>query len=417
MDKIKEKSEEYIVKSPSLQPKLPKRFNQSRTLIITIVIAAILIIGVGGYLVTIRRNQTLLKGQNPTFEVHDKENQPNAKINELTWSQGPYKVFYRNNNGIFSQNTDGRNKKLIYKQDPNSFTLDDFYLINSTKKVLALSWRKAVLMNEDGSGKENVLQVSDSQQIYKTRLSPDGQKAIFLVLKTTNTNDIGTSTEEIYLVNLSTKNVEKIQTLQEELKYGRIENIFWYKNNRQIFLITTTPIGANIHTSYIQYSIYDILSKSVKLLYKRQLFTLNRENVKPISNIVDVTQLVTPEPVYGDSSDADGAENSSNISPDKTKIISLHNGNIAVNENEIMHWYNYHLKLNSGYGWPKWLPDNNHFVVVGQPSLFEEVDIRVIEVNTKKVARLDSAYSVKWFGESFDIPGRLDFLLNSSNVL
>ena len=50
----------------------------------------------------------------------------NSDIGELTWTEGPYKIFLSGKDGLYTQYSDGTEKELIYASDnPIQFLLFD----------------------------------------------------------------------------------------------------------------------------------------------------------------------------------------------------------------------------------------------------------------------------------------------------
>lgn len=339
------------------------------------------------------------------IKFQNTENLPNAKLSDLSWQNGVYKIFYVDDNGLNSINTDGTNKKQIYERKTYLPDETEYFLLNSSHKILYTSWTKVVLMNEDGSMQKTLFEISSNNQLVDPRVSADGTKLIVQVLNR-NISDLNTP-YDIFLIDLASGKSSQITNSRNSLHYGHIKNIFWYKDNRKIFLISETPSGADNAVAYAQYSSYDTVTGFVSLIYQRKLITLFDKSIKHTTEIINTSQLVEPEIENSDSwlGNIDGS-----ASPDGSNVATNVNGSVLVNGVAIIPFTHYDPELNRGYGLPTWLPDNNHFVVTGTG------DVRIAEYNTKKTASLVTGFDVKWFNEVQTYPGRLQSLANQDDL-
>lgn len=158
----------------------------------------------------------------PWFDS-DADNPPNAEIKELSWPEGPYKIFYLGD-GLFSQNTDGSEKKLLYKfeqyGDPKQDEVEEYLLLNSTREIVLIGTKQITLLQEDGKNPQTIYELAENQYVGSMRLLPDEQKLVVKLYYDNSQDD----KEEIYLVDL----VEKTATESTNTQgFGLEETLIW----------------------------------------------------------------------------------------------------------------------------------------------------------------------------------------------
>lgn len=339
-------------------------------------------------------------------------NPPNARLEDLNWDKGVFRVFYiddavnlpEGKYKFFSQLSNGQDKKVVYEGNPVS----DFFVIDPQKKLLLITSEQILLMNEDGTNQEVIYPEENSTtlrnyNILKFRLSPDKQKLVFAKQPHSYRGADGKISipNEFYIVDLISKDIRKFDAKKDLLGAILVDEMIWLKNNNEILFRATSYISNR--PTFTQVIVYNLKNNSFNKVGEFNHPAVSHEEAKkPLSNFIDTNELFKPDlnqyDEYAHPWTVIG------VSLDKTKSANFNDGNLLVNNNEIMLWKEYNSLYNPGCRVPSWLPDNEHIVVYGCPD-----GVRIIETSTRKVAVFSNGKNPKWFGRSTEDYKREDW--------
>lgn len=326
------------------------------------------------------------------------ENTPNSRLEELSWAQNPYKIFYksseRDSEGrmavqkIYSQMSNGTNKNLLYEQEKGDIYY--YFLLNKTRQVLILSDPDIVLMNEDGSNQKVLYSPFHTGHSRTIRLSPDESKLAFSYSK-----NIYPQKDIIYILDI---NSGKVQQLSEKDLFVQdftsmsVDNMYWFKDSNRLVIRTVNYIPTPTLSQVI---VYEIQGNNSTLLGKYNHTNEGGDSGRTkLSKFVIIDDLSVPEtrfynePYIYDTGIA--------TSPDNKKVVKIKTANkmgkIFINEQEVYQWYRLHPYVSDFFN-SSWLPDNNHLVL---PSS-QENGFRILETSTNKMALYPWGEYPKWF--------------------
>lgn len=323
------------------------------------------------------------------------KNSPNAQISNLDWSRGKYKIFYKNKQGLFSQMSDGTDKKLLFS-NPLNDTISNYFIIDPGKRIVVFTNYAVVLIDEDGSNPKELLRQNGYDFFYYPRLSLDRQKIIFAQ----NPSQIP-NYAKVYLIDLQTEQIQQLDNSNILFNPGKlnmfVDNLYWLKNNEAIIRVikyVPSPTLSDIIKFNPSTNKAEVISS-----FRHTNEILDSGKKKKLSTLVDSSQLVIPQP---DSYEQYIYESGTTSSPDGSKIFSLKDDDISqrflINGVEIFKWDRTH-KCGWTFRNPRWLPDNQHLLVFSVP----EQSLRIVEISTRKDAFLSEGEDAKWFGQKADV--------------
>lgn len=204
-----EEAKPEVPLSAALPPDTAKKPTNWKRIIIAVFISLFVI----GAIATVLFSTLVYKVLTTPWFDSDADNPPNAEISELSWSEGPYKIFYLGD-GLFSQNTDGSEKKLLYQfeqyGDQKQDEVLDYRLLNSTREIVLIGTKQITLLQENGENPQAIYKLPENQYIARMKISPDEQK-LTIKLYYDNSQDEG----EIYLIDLVKKTAVELTVFRE----------------------------------------------------------------------------------------------------------------------------------------------------------------------------------------------------------
>lgn len=347
-----------------------KHAHHNLGLIIKIVVGSLMIVGPLAYLF-------LILGDFSFEGKEHRNNTPVVDISQLTWESGPYRLYYRTEQGIFSVMSDGTDKEMIFPRYATHVLLD------TSKQVLIEDDRSFFLLDKDGQNSRTVFEKPPDRNIGDWIESPDESKlAIRLTDKSKVEDIVNRSPDKLAIVNLKTMKAVSVDAADLESAKD-LHQISWSQDSALVYLavttFATTPGGREVYFSV------DPTSGRVTKLGEEAAF-LSEQEKQGLRHFVR-----TSPPVVSKGSES-GYEIDSATSPDGTQTVHIDfNGNINVNNQHIIFWSYDGFKGPEYCRFPRWLPDNNHIVIDCNGT-------RIIEVDSKRVAILDTeGYSAQWF--------------------
>ncbi|MBI2022400.1 hypothetical protein HYS97_00930 [Candidatus Daviesbacteria bacterium] len=321
----------------------------------------------------------------PLFGIKENPNNtPPVDLSKINWSKGPFKIFFRTPVGLFSIKTDGKEKKMIFSG------LSNYMLLDSSRKILLKTRGNILIADEEGKTQENIFTTEKNKYISSWRISPDEKKIAFLVVDENKwKNPKNRIPDEAYILNLETRTFIQLDR-QKDLLDSEADGFKWINKSENIIVFTTKTYSENdVQTLYI---IYELNSRESQLLGKQSSF-LTVGETKPLSDFIG--SLVAVETRIS------GGTNRYyylRTSQDGTKRVTVENdGRIIVDGTQIMFWAMKNFKgFTETCRHPGWLPDNEHLVI-------ECSGLKVIEVGTKRNAKLIDGYDAQWFDQRFEI--------------
>ena len=310
----------------------------------------------------------------------DARNTPLSLLSEMQWVEGPYKIYYKNQKGLYSIMTDGSARQLLYPKDFSSFLL-----LDSTRQILVVEREKVVLLDEYGKELRQVFEVSKDKWIT-LKISPDEKQIMLHVSPDIDVEDV---LEEVYLVNLET-GIEKRLSQGESGDYTYIvRSNSWSEDSSYAYIETRFK---NDEELWAQYFAYNIAENSAEKIGKELLYKDAAYKQKGIDGFVS-----TSPPVLTRIDNVSRRYYYSRLSEDGSKSIEIDNqGNIKVNDQVIAFSLTNTTKGPEPCSHPGWFPDNNHLIV----NCF---DLRILESDTGKMAQLAKpGWKAQWFGQRYD---------------
>lgn len=304
-------------------------------------------------------------------------------LSEVKWSNGPYKIYYRTQEGLYSIMTDGTNRQVIYTKPV------DYLLLDKTRQILVRERNSLSLLDEEGQKVINVFQGPANKWIQGWRISPDETK---VVMQLTDDNKWKDSknliTDDIYVVNLVTGQSRQLNNLTELENHKLLDKMLWSLDSTKVYLHTTKYLTENDGRAL--YFAYDVSGDKVEKIGEEKS-SLRIQDMQGLEGFIKTSPAVHTR--------RDGVTRTyyyTRTSPDGTKTIEVdYEGNIKINNQNILFWSYDALKGPEHCRYPGWLPDNNHLTI-------ECFGLRIIQVDTKKVAILDSkGHDAQWFGQKF----------------
>lgn len=344
------------------------------SLIIIGIIALTVLVVTGGMLFTLSRS---FRGS------EDSRSTPTTNLSNLRWTNGPYKIYYRTEEGLYSILTDGSNKQTIYSKPV------DYLLLDISRKILIRERNSLSLTEDNGQNVRNVFQGPANKWIQDWRISPDETKIAMQLTADNKWKDPkNLITDDIYIVNLQTGQSRQLNNLTELENYKFLDKMLWSSDSTKLYLDTTKYLTENDGRAL--YFAYDAVSDKLEKIGEEKS-SLSEQEMKGLESFIKTSPAVHTR--------RDGVTRTyyySRTSPDGTKTIDLdYDGNIKVNNENILFWSYDALKGPEHCRYPGWLPDNNHLTI-------ECFGLRIIEVDTKKLAILDSkGHDAQWFGQKF----------------
>jgi len=347
------------------------------TFIVIGIVAALIVLGIVGF-VYVNINQFFLGGS------EDSRSTPTTNLSQLRWGNGSYKIYYRTQEGLHSIMTDGTNKKIIYSKPV------DYLLLDKTRKILVRERGSLSLLDENGQNVKNVFQGPANKWIQDWRLSPDETKVALQITDDNKWKDPkNLITDDIYVVNLQTGQSRQLNIQTELENYRFLDKILWSADSTKVYLDTTKYLTENDGRA-LYFSYEPLTDKVVKIGDEKS--SLSEQEMRGLSNFITNSPAVLTR--------RDGVTRTyyySRTSPDGIKTIEVdYEGNIKVNNQNILFWSYDALKGPEHCRYPGWLPDNNHLTI-------ECFGLRIIEVDSKKVAILDDkGHDAQWYGQKFE---------------
>lgn len=304
----------------------------------------------------------------------DTKNTKSAKLSEISWADSPKRIYYLSSfppKGLQTSLVTGEDKKTI------SQNASSFLVLDSLGKLLVNETNKIVTTDKYGGGFEKIFEAESGNWISEWKISPDEKKVVIV----TSGEKENWMHKIIYVINLVSKNIRIIDAKNELENYEYVERLNWSGNSNNLYIHTITYQSPN--NGLAKYFSYNLDVDKVSKLGQEKS-SLDGKNM--ISNF-------TPQSPTTTRDQNPYTREYSQLSPtgdQKLEIDWL--GNIIINGNPIVFQLFYDTNganecLNRG-----WI-DNNHIVLMCH-------GIRVIEVNTKKIAILDKyGYDPQWFGQ------------------
>ncbi len=303
---------------------------------------------------------------------NDPRNTPTVSIDQLSWSQGPFTISYKDVNGIYSIQTDGTEKKLLH-----SGKNLEFMLLDRSRKILIANNDdgSVLLLDEYGKNEEIIYVAPNGDPVSRWSISPDEQKLAI---------------NEIVVINLNTGLSKEIVPSDYE-NYQFFDGAYWTADSNTIYFSMSRYDANDLNYEfYYSYTIdTDVVSKIGE---DRDSTDKTWANPKSLTNYLRSKNL--PQLVYTRDDGRKDYHYYSLISPDRAKTIEI-NPWVKVNGDTIFYW------ILGGTAGPEncrragWLADNNHFIIHCN-------GVRVVEVDTKKVAVLTDGDEAMWFGQVFE---------------
>lgn len=317
-----------------------------------------------------------------TGKYTNPRNKPNALISDLKWEKGPYEIYYVNKHGLHLRKTDGSNYKLIKEANEN---LWNYALLTNTKQILIYYDKSILFTDKFGNNPKQILELQPDKFLKEWSLSPNYQLLALEVAARKLHDSTGKQIlHDLYIFDFRNNQIKLI----DKNIYSMLNNIvFYWCDNNTVLKIKGTKTYTPNDVREQEYEL-DLFSSKITLLSERPWGKSIYEQQSP-SFTVSVFNNPTCSPVANPISKNTSPVDSS-ISPDGTKKSQAKYGSLFVNDQEIVHWYGYDGKFSPGYYGHKWFPDNGHIAAQGN-------GIIIIEVGTKKYAKLDDGWDVKWF--------------------
>lgn len=345
------------------------------TIVVIGIIALIILVVVGFKYVNL--NQFFLGGR------EDSRNTLATKLSDLRRNNGLYKIYYRTEKGLYSILTDGSDKQVIYSKPV------DYLLLDKLRKILVRERGSLSLLDETGQNVQNVFHGPTNKWIQDWRLSPDETKVVLQITDDNKWKDPkNLITDDINVVNLQTGQSRPLNNLTELENYKFLDKMLWSLDSTKVYLHTTKYLTENDERAL--YFAYDTINDKVEKVGEEKS-SLTTQVMRGLESFIK-----TSPPVQTRRDGVTRTYYYSPTSPDGSKTIEVdYEGNIKVNNQNILFWSYDTLKGSEHCRYPGWLPDNNHLTI-------ECFGLRIIEVDSKKFAILDSkGHDAQWFGQRF----------------
>ena len=344
-------------------------------------VSILLLIFFGGVLLVGLTAYNFVK--NSFYGSEDSRNTPTISLDQLSWPQGPYTIYYKDKSGLYSIKTDGTEKTLLY---PAEYL--KYMLLDNTGQILITSNNKIILLDDRGKNERVVYTIPSSKSVQQWNISPNEQKLVIQIVDDRKwENKEHWIADDFVVINLD-ENYTRYLTPSELEDYKYFQNMNWSMDSNKVYF-TLTKFDSPDNGRQLYYS-YNTDSDNVTKIGEEK-YSLKFSEMKSLASFT--SSFPSSPPAKTRDHGLPDYYYYTLISPDGKKNITI-SSTVKVNGEDIFFW------LYNGFKGPEncrragWIADNNHFII-------HCYGIRVVEVDTKKVAVLAEGSDAQWFGQIF----------------
>ena len=321
--------------------------------------------------------------KNSFYGSEDSHNTSTISLEQLSWSHGPYTIYYKDKNGLYSIMTDGTEKALLY---PAEYL--KYMLLDNTGQILIASNNKIILLDDHGKNEKVAYTIPNGKSVHQWNISPDEQKLVIQLVDDQKwENKEHWIADDFVVISLDEDSTRYI-TPSELEDYNYFQNMNWSMDNNKVYF-TLTRYDSSDNGRQLYYSYNTDSDKVTKIGDEKS--SLKSSEMKGLISFT--SSIFSSPPVKTRDHGSPDYYYYTLISPDGKKNITI-NSTVKVNGEDIFFWLYNGLKGPENCRRAGWLADNNHFII-------HCYGIRVVEVDTKKVAVLTEGNDAQWFGQIF----------------
>ena len=299
----------------------------------------------------------------------------NSILSQFDKVKENYEVYYVSGGSLFANSPESTNKRNVVSLENESII--DYFVIKFNNSIILAS--KNAMYKADEEGKRvKIIEFPLGFTFRKWQLSPNNNLITVIINKEVTVDGKWEEQQIGYLLNIANNDSIEIFSNSATKQKEQLNYLLWHADNQRVFLIKTRVYDSNnVREEYFNYDIYTRKEKflgdqdALKKPYNENSFA--KEDIWK-------TQIPNPLPARLIAYSKDGHE------------ARLEEGFLLVNGQKVIpvcqynQAYNHHNCSNL-----QWTPDSERLFIEG----FNNSEIRVIEMKSKKYATYDNGYNVK----------------------